>query len=210
MRDSHFFPLAAIVAGAFVFTALQPFADRAPRGPASGGGRNAEDITIAGAELHRFVPGNFDGLTIANPPEGGPPVLRITRLADQIYEDPRSGAHLPLAEDVEYALESREIEVVIEARSAGDFAASEFEADYFAKPEGESGWEEFTLTREFALYRFKFKTPPRGETAGLDYIGIRPVAPDKRRVMEVRSVQVHAVGPKTAPPAPGASVLPPG
>lgn len=210
MRDRHFFPLAAIVAGAFVFTALQPFADRAPRGPASGGGRNAEDITIAGEELHRFVPGNFDGLAIVRPPDG-PPVLRITRLATETYENPVSGPNLPLAEDVEYVLESREIEVIIEARSAGDFAASEFEASYFARSEGESGWRIFTLGREFAPYRFNFKTPPRGDTAGLDYIGIRPVVPDKRRVMEVRSVRVHAVGPKTAPPPPSASsILPPG
>lgn len=209
MRDRHFFLLAAAVGGAFVLTALQPFADRAPRGPASGGGRNAEDVTIAGEELHRFVPGNFDGLAIVRPPEG-PPVLRITRLASDAYEDPRSGPNLPLAEDIEYALESREIEVVIEARSVGDFAATEFQASYFARPESESGWKTFTLSREFAPYSLTFKTPPRGETEGLDNIGIRPVAPDKRRVMEVRSIRVRAIGPKTTLPPSGAEVLPPG
>ncbi len=109
------------------------------------------------------------------------------------------------------ALSSREIEVVIEARSVGDFAASEFQANYYAKSEGESGWRTFTLSREFAPYRFTFRTPPRGEVEGHDYVGIRPVVPDKRRVMEVQSVRVHALGPVVAPPTPGdASSRPPG
>ena len=33
---------------------------------------------------------------------------------------------------------------------------------------------------------------------GYDVLGIRPVAPDKRRTMEVKAVRVHAVGPKKA------------
>jgi hypothetical protein len=209
MQDRFFFPLAGVVAAAFVVTALQPFADRCPTGPASGGGRSAEDVVIKGREFCRFVPGSYDGLALIKPEDGSDPTLRITRLADQAYEDPRRGPNLPLAEDVEYALESRPIEVIIEARSTGDFAAAEFEADYFAKPEGESGWKKFTLTREFAPYSFTFTTPPRGENEGRDYIAIRPVAPDKRRVMEVRSVRVHATGPKIAQPKEGAEVLPP-
>ena len=47
----------------------------------------------------------------------------------------------------------------------------------------------------------RLKTPPRANSEGYDYLGIRPVAPDKRRVMEVRSVRIHTVGSKTAPPA---------
>lgn len=211
MRDRYFFPLAATVAAAFVFMALQPFAHRAPRGPLSCGGcANGEDVTAAGDQLHRFVPGSFDGLAIIDPPAGGPAVLRITRLADQVYDDPRFGPHLPIAEDLEYAFESREIEVIIEARASGDFAASEFEADYYAKPEGESGWQTFTLTQEFAPHRFTFTTPPRGDAEGNDLLGIRPVAPDKRRVMEVRSIRIHAIGPKVKPPTPADAVLPPG
>jgi len=210
MRDLYFFPLAAAVAGAFVLTALQPFADRCPSGPVSGGGRSAEDVTVKGREFCRFVPGNYDGLALLDPKDGSEPTLRITRLADQNYEDPRSGPNLPLAEDIEYTLASRPIEVIVEARAAGDFAATEFEINYFAKPEGESGWKRFPLTPDFQPYTLTFTTPPRGETEGRDYIGIRPFAPDKRRVMEVRSVRVHATGPKVAPPPEGTSVLPPG
>ena len=198
MQDRYFFPLAAVVAGAFIFTAIQPFADRPPSGPLSAGGRNAEDVTAQGDELHRFVPGNYNGLDIVDTPEGK--VLRITRLATENYEDPRSGPHIVLAADLEYAFESRPVEVIIEARAAADSGASQFEADYFAKSEGESGWRKFDLTHEFQPHSFTFDVPAFGGTEGYDYIAIRPVVPDKKRVMEVRSVRVHAIGPKKAPP----------
>lgn len=206
MQDRYFFPLAAVVAGAFIFTAIQPFAERAPSGPLSGGGRNAEDVTVQGDELHRFVPGNYKGLEIVETPEGK--VLRITRLVTEGYEDPRSGPHIVLAADLEYAFESRPVEVIIEARAASDAGASQFEADYFAKNEGESGWVEFDLTHEFKPYSFTFDVPSYVGTEGYDYLGIRPVVPDKKRVIEVRSVRIHTLGPKkTAPPASPAGPL---
>lgn len=198
MRDRYFFPLAAVVAGAFILTALQPFVPRPPRGPLSCGGcANVEDVTAAGPELHRFVPGNYDGIAIVETPEGR--ILRITGLAEQTYEDPRSGPHIVIAEDLEFAFESRPIEIVIEARAADAAGASNFEAYYYAKPEGESGWRIFPLTTAFEEYKFTFNVPARGAVTGYDYLGIRPVVPEKRRVMEVRSIRIHAIGPKTAP-----------
>ena len=90
--------------------------------------------------------------------------------------------------------------MVISARSVGPIAADRFEADYFARSdaEGESGWIGFDLTREFKDYAFTFQVPNRGGVMGYDVLGIRPVAPDKRRTMEVKSVRIHAVGPKKA------------
>jgi hypothetical protein len=200
MQDRYFFPLAAVVAGAFVLTALQPYMPRPPRGPLSCGGcANIEDVTAAGKELHRFVPGNFDGVSMVETPEG--PILRITRLAEQVYEDPRSGPHIVLAEDLEFAFESRLIEVTIEARATPDAGASQFEADYFAKSEGESGWQPFDLTSDWKPYSFSFETPASGGTLGYDYLAIRPVVPDKRRAMDVRSIRIRALGPKPASPA---------
>lgn len=193
MRDRLFFPLAFILASTFIFMALQPFAERMPSGPVSGGGRNAEDVTVKDAELHRFLPGARDGIEIVPATANAPAVLRITRQAADDYEDPRSGPHLVLAEDIEYALSHRRIQVDIEARSAGEFAASQFEANYFAKAEFETGWKPFNLTPEFQTYSFEYDTPAPGTELGYDYIGIRPVAPDKHRVMEVRSVRVRGV-----------------
>jgi hypothetical protein len=201
MRDYLFFPIAALVAGLFVFVALEPYAERLPSGPVSGGGRNAQDVTVSGDELNRLILGETAGFTMELVrPDGGAAFMRIDQQAGGKYEDPRLGPHLVLAEDLEYALESRPIEVVIEARSVGDFAASQFEANYFAKVEGESGWREFTLTREFQPYTLTFHTPRRGREEGYDYIGIRPVTPDKHRVMDVRSIRVRVAGEKATPP----------
>jgi hypothetical protein len=133
-------------------------------------------------------------------PDGGKAFLRIDRQSNAQYEDPRLGPHLVLAEDLEFALESRPIEVVIEARSVGDCPASQFEANYFAKTESESGWHSFTLTREFQPYTLTFYTPKRGREEGYDFVGIRPVAPDKHRVMDVRSVEIRSAGKKGTPP----------
>jgi len=194
MSDKLFFPLAAVVASAFIFVALDPMADRPPRGAVSGGGRNAEDVKVVGRELHRFLPGEAGGLSIE---DGAQPVVRISRMAEQIYQSPRQGPHIVLAEDLEFAFESRPITVTVEARSVGDFAASEFEVDYMARNDAESGWRVFPLTREFAPYSFTWEVPPRGKSEGYDFIGVRPVAPDKRRTMEIRSIRINVAGPKS-------------
>ena len=193
MRDRLFFPLAFVLASSFILMALQPFAVRVPSGPVSGGGRNAEDVTVKDVELHRFQPGSYDSLEIIPATDTTPILLRLTRQATEDYQDPRSGPHLILAEDVEFGMEHRQIQIDIEARAAGDFAASKFEANYLAKAEYETGWQPFDLTTEFQTYSFTFETPPRGEALGYDYVGIRPVAPDKYRTMEVRSVRVHGI-----------------
>ncbi len=201
MRDFLFFPLAAALASTFIFVAVNPFAARLPTGAVSGGGRNALDVTVQGDELNRFVLGELSGLNIdLMHPDGGKAFLRIDRQSTAKYEDPRLGPHLVLAEDLEFALESRPIEVVIEARSVGDFPASQFEVNYFAKMESESGWQRFTLTREFQPYTLTFYTPKRGSEEGYDFVGIRPVAPDKHRVMDVRSVEIRSAGKKGIPP----------
>ena len=199
MRDRLFFPLAFILASSFVLMALQPFAQRVPSGPVSGGGRNAEDVTVKDAELYRFQPGNFDSIRVIPASDKDPAVLRITRQATEDYEDPRSGPHLILAEDIEFAMEHRTIQIDVEARTAGEFAASQFEINYFAKSENETGWKLFDLTQDFQTFSFTFEAPARGETLGYDYIGIRPVAPDKSRTMEVRFVRVYTLTGKKSP-----------
>lgn len=196
MRDRLFFPFAFIVASAFIFMALEPFAERVPSGPVSAGGGNQEDVTVSGEQLHRFQPGNFDSIEIIKASGDTPTLVRITRLATEEYQDPRTGPHLVLAEDVEFGMENRTIQVDIEARSAGDFAASQFEANYLVKPEFESGWKSFNLTPEFQTYSFTYEAPPIGDSFGNDFVGVRPVAPDKHRTMEVRSVRIHGITPK--------------
>jgi hypothetical protein len=202
MRDFLFYPLAATLAGAFIFVALDPYAARLPSGPVSAGGRNVEDVTVAGPELNRFITGEELSVSIdIRPAADGETVLWISRDAGVSYDDPRRGPHLVIAEDIEYAMESRPIEVIVEARQGTNFPASQFEVNYFSKVEGESGWVAFNLTPDFQAHTLSYHTPQRGGDMGYDYIGIRPVAPDKHREMEVRSVRVRAAGAKGDAPA---------
>lgn len=198
MPDSLFFPASALLAGLLVLLALQPFAERPPSGPISAGAGNAEDVTVQGEQLHRFLPGDVGGITFQSD-DNGQTTVRLSRLAEYIYDDPRVGTHLVIAEDLEYAFENRPIEITIEARSTGEVPATDFQANYLARPGEESGWQTFTLTRDFAPYSFEYSPPRRGETLGYDFLGIRPVVPEKRRTMEIRSIRLHAIGPKAAP-----------
>jgi hypothetical protein len=191
LPDAVFYPLVTAVAAGFVFLALDPFADRPPSGPVSAGGRNAGDVEVAGEELLRFRVGSAAGLDLQETADGAS--LRITRLAEQVYDDPRSGPHLVLAEDLEVAFADARVEVTIEARSEGDFAADAFEARYMARADAASPWETFPLTREFAPYTFVYDPPGHEGALGYDYLGVRPVAPDKRRTVDVRSVRFRLV-----------------
>lgn len=193
MSDRLFFPLAALLAIVFVVIAMQPWADRPPTGPVSGGNRNPQDVTVAREQLHRFRTGPEGELDLEGVDDRGLTVVRIIRLAGQDYNDPQSGPHLVLAEDIEAAMASREIEVTIEARATGEFAATAFEANYQARPGEDSDWRRFELTPEFTEYVFQWTTPPAGEL-GYDYFGVRPVTSGKRQSMEIRAVRFHAIG----------------
>src|SRR5262249_28253129 len=157
-----------LVFGVMVYFAIDPTADRPPRGPLSGGGRNAEDVTVKGRELYRFLPGDVGGLTMEPAGKNGrDSILRIDRRADQIYDNPRSGQYIVLAEDLELAFESRPIEIIVEARNTGDFPATYFQLDYLARtePGAQSGWlQSEPLTNEFKPYTFTYIPPKRGKS----------------------------------------------
>lgn len=196
MPDSLFFPASAVFAGLLVFLALQPFAERPPTGPISAGAGNAEQVVVSGDQLRRFLPGGVGGISFLST-ESGETTVRLSRLAENAYEDPRLGTHLVIAEDLEFAFEDRPIRVTIEARSTGEVAATDFEVNYLARPGEESGWQTFTLSREFAPYVLEYNPPSRGDTLGYDFLGVRPVTPEKRRTMEIRSIEFAVAGPKS-------------
>jgi hypothetical protein len=191
MSDKLFYPAAALLAGLLVFLAIDPLASRPPRGPVSGGGRDATDITVAGEELHRFLPGKIGGIVILPATDDSPITLRLQRMANQLYDDPRDGPHLVIAEDVEVALAGKPMEISFEARALGGIAAEQFEANYWATTGSESGWKAFSLSTQFQTYSFTWTPPEQAGVLGYDYLGVRPVSPEKRRSMEIRSIRIR-------------------
>jgi hypothetical protein len=146
---------------------------------------------VADQELNRFLPGKIGGIELLSGAKGAPLTLRLQRMANQLYEDPRDGPHLVIAEDVELAMAGRAVEVILEARSVGDTAAEQFEANYLAGVEEQSGWRAFPLTREFQAYSFVWTPPEQTGVLGYDYLGVRPVTPAKRRTIEIRSIRIR-------------------
>jgi hypothetical protein len=200
MTDRIFFPATAAAAGLFALLALQPWSDRPPSGPVSGGGRDAQDITVEGRELYRLRTGEAGEIRIVSGESGAPVAARLTLMPRAEYAEPQSGPYLTLAEDVELALESRPIEITIVARAVGEFAAERFEANYVARPGVESDWRSFALTAEFAPHVMTWTTPPVGGELGYDHLGLRPAPGPERRTMDIQSIRIRAAGPRIEPP----------
>ena len=59
---------------------------------------------------------------------------------------------------------------------------------------GDSGWQVFDLQREFQDYSFEYDVPVIEGEQGVDYLGIRPVVPDKSRALIVESVKFERLG----------------
>ena len=59
---------------------------------------------------------------------------------------------------------------------------------------GESGWTEFMMTPDFADYQFTYEVPRISGAQGVDYFAIRPVAPEKRRAVEIESITLRPLG----------------
>jgi hypothetical protein len=151
-------------------------------------------VTVKDADLHRFQPGNYDSLQII-PASGDTPILlRLTRQRDGGLSGPAIRAAPDPGGRRRVRMEHRQIQIDIEARAAGDFAASTVRGelsreggvrDRLEVVRPDTGVPDIHVHLRDAAAR-------RGILA-YDFIGIRPVAPDKYRTMEVRSVRVHGI-----------------
>lgn len=188
MTDRIFFPSALLVAILMVALAVLPGMNAVPTGPVSGGNTDYRRIEVSGAQLNRFVAGGDVDISIER--VDGQPALRIEVEAGTLADDPLRGPHFVLDRDLETVFAGREIQVTVRARAADRFGAEQMRVNYSVGAAIESGWQTFTVTREFTDQSFTWTPPPRAEgtDAGYDYLGIRPVVPEKQRAIYVQSV----------------------
>jgi hypothetical protein len=186
MRDHFFFPLAALLAGMFVFLAILPGFGRLPDGPMAGDGVNYDRIVIEGPNLNRIIAGGHAVTRLLREDEKY--LLYIEEAEDALSEIPELGPHFRLAADIELQFSGRLVRVTIRARPADIRGAEEIMVNYAAGRTGESGWQVLGLQPDFSDVGFEYRVPPvRGEQ-GLDYLGIRPVVPDKSRAVIIERV----------------------
>ncbi|WP_018148888.1 hypothetical protein [Henriciella marina] len=188
MTDRIFFLCAFLAAAVMVAIAVLPGFNTRPTGPVSGGNTDYRRIEVSGAQLNRFVAGGDADISLVR--ADGEAALRIEVAAATLADDPIRGPHFILDRDLETVFAGREVRITIRARAADQYGAEQMRVNYSVGSAIESGWEKFTITREFADSVFTWTPPERtpGTDAGYDYLGIRPVVPEKQRAILVQSV----------------------
>lgn len=187
MRDRIFFSLAGVLVLAMIFLGLQPGIGRLPDGPVAGDGLNYNRIVIDGPYLNKVVAGGDARTRILRTPERGY-LLEIEAAVDALPAEPELGPHFRLAPDIELQFSGRKIRVTLRVRPSDDQGAMEMKANYSAGRSGQSGWQEFALQPGFTDFSFEYDVPPATGEQGVDYLGIRPVVPEKQRGIVVERI----------------------
>jgi len=192
MRDRIFFPLILIVAAAMIFLSLRPGASALPSGPWSGAGSDYKVLTLSGVQLARIVAGGDADIDVIG--SGERAVVRIEALAGMLTADPVRGPHYKIAPDLENVFSGNTLRITVRAKPGEKRGAQQFEVNYSAGKVGDSGWQLFDLGLEADDYTFDYDVPVKLGDAALDYIGIRPVVPDKTRSLDIERITIRRIG----------------
>lgn len=193
MRDRFFFPAALVLVAIMVFLAIRPGIGALPTGPVTGDGANYDRITIEGDYLHKVFAGGNARTELTNGPDGES-LLLISADAGALRDEPELGPHFRLAADIETQFSGMTIRVTVRARPTDDRGAMQLAVNYSAGRVGESGWKVFDLKPEFSDFTFDYDVPRMEGDQAVDYIGIRPVVPDKARALLVERITFERIG----------------
>lgn len=191
MRDRYFFPLILMIAGAMIFFSLRVGGSALPSGPWSGGGSDYQTLTLEGVQLARIVAGGDADIDIVG--TGNDAIVRIEALAGMLPEDPILGPHYPIAADLETAFSGHTIRITVRAKPGPRRGAQQFQVNYSTGKLGESGWQTFDQALESQDFTFEYDVPVHRGDPALDYLGIRPVVPDKTRTVDVEQITIQRV-----------------
>lgn len=195
MSDRIFFIAALALAVFMVVLGLVPGMNALPAGPVSGGGTDYQRIEVSGEQLNRMVAGGDSDIALEG--SGRQANLRIEVTEGTLSDDPLRGPHFILDRDLENVFADRELRITVRAKAADRYGAEALRLNYALGNAAESGWEEFTVTREFQDIVFTYTLPAKNEGSepGYDYLAIRPVVPEKQRAILIQSVVFEPIGP---------------
>ena len=191
LSDRVFFPLMLLAAISMVFVAARRPAPTCPSGSVSVSNTYYKVIPLTGHQLNRFVTNEHVQKTDCNLETDY--VLALTTAANKIYpESPDIGPHFRLAPDIESVFSGNQIKLLIEARSREKDAS--FEVNYFAGPEGSSGWKRYELNQTYQQYIFDYRVPTASQDSGVDFLGIRPTGTHSDTTIEIRDLTFLTLG----------------
>ncbi|KCZ91800.1 hypothetical protein [Hyphomonas johnsonii] len=193
LRDRFFFASALVLAALMVFLAIRPGIGALPTGPVAGDGTHYDKIVVQGNYLHKvFAGGNAKTELVEG--DGGKKLLFVEAAAGVLRDQPELGPHFRLAGDLETQFSSMTIRVTVRMRPADDRGAMQAAVNYSAGRVGESGWQIFDLQPVFTDFSFDYDVPIAIGEQGVDYLGIRPVVPEKSRALLVERVTFERLG----------------
>lgn len=192
LKDSIFYPLIAVIVATMVLSALYLGWQQPKCGP-FGGADGPEDyslIVLSGGDLCRMEA--YLGFDLSLEDD----VLTIRAEQDANFAEVEKNAHFRLGPDLEtvYAGHKLRISLTVKPTSAG--GAEAFEFNYSAGKAGDTGWTRFDLKPEWDTYTAEVDIPRKllENTAGIDYIAVRPVVPEKTRGIELREIRFRRLG----------------
>lgn len=138
-----------------------------------------------------IVPDNGDtGAVVA---DGSAYEMRSSA-AERFPEGDGDGIVVRVQEPIAAQLGGRKVKVTVTARTAPTNGAPTVKVMYFRPgSQGGSGWQEFTLSSEFAPYTFEYVVPTTPSTSGFDNIGFWADPEGKGRGVEVSGITVETV-----------------
>jgi len=182
VKDRYFYPLATLFVAAMIWFALSFQVDNAPA--------NADVYLRSGTELEELFPS--PGTTIIMENSGQGVVAILSAHMSREIAPPSAGVFGTLGPVYESNFGGAKIRISARARKAPQSASSQFELGYFTSGVGDSDWQRFDLTDEFADYSFEFSpNPPQDK--GNDYVGIWPDPSGKGGTIELMSLKVERV-----------------
>lgn len=193
MRDRLFFPAALVVVGLMVFFAIRPAIGALPTGTVAGDGTYYDKIVVEGDYLHKIYAGGNAKTELIDGPDGER-LLLIQADTGALRDEPELGPHFRLAADIEIQFAGQTIRTIVRARPADDKGAMQLAVNYSAGRVGESGWKIFDLKPGFEDFSFDYDVPMIEGDQGVDYLGIRPVVPEKSRAIVIERVTFQRIG----------------
>jgi hypothetical protein len=194
LRDILFFPLSLLLAGGMVMLALSPVLGRLPSGPVAGDGVNYKRIVVKDAYLNKVVGGGETTTELLRGRDGSFG-LYIEAGEGALGDAIEMGPHFQLNADLEQNFSGKRLRITARIRPAGDKGALQAAVNYSAGRAGESGWQVFDLAPQATDFSFEYDVPVHRGDQGLDYLGVRPVVPEKSRAIIVESLTLEQIGP---------------
>jgi len=187
LPDWAFYPLAAMIIGGMVVTAVS-FGENHQRSPEE---IRAEGIVYEGEALAALIVGN--GLTVEFLQENGTRFARIMAARGPLDGIQSAGAFFTLSPDERSAIDGHRVRVQFVAKAAPEAAAAEVRANLFIPGRTQSHWETFSLTDDHQV--FTLDITPRDCTNSYAYAGLWPDWTNGANTVDLQLVEITILEP---------------